>query len=55
MSRADEFRKNADECRQQAEKCFNLLDKKRRLKIAQHWLQMAEQVEAGPTRGAADE
>jgi hypothetical protein len=48
MSRADEFRKNADECRRQAEKSFNLLDKKRRLKIAQHWLQMAQARRCSP-------
>ena len=41
MIREDEFRKNADEGRQQAEKSFNLLDKQRRRKVAQHRLQIA--------------
>ena len=45
MSRADEFRKNAEECRQQAAKSFNSLDKERWLKIAEHWLQMAQEEE----------
>jgi hypothetical protein len=42
---ADEFRKNADECRQQAESAINPLDKERWLKIAEHWLQMAQEAD----------
>jgi hypothetical protein len=48
MSRADEFRKNADECRQQAAKAFNPLDKERWLKIAEHWLLMAQEADVAP-------
>jgi hypothetical protein len=48
MSRADEFRKNADECRQHAAKAFNPLDKERWLKIAEHWLLMAQEADAAP-------
>jgi hypothetical protein len=48
MSRADEFRKNADECRQKAAKAFNPLDKERWLKIAEHWLLMAQEADAAP-------
>ena len=48
MSRAEEFRKNADKCRQQAAKAINHLDKERWLKIAEHWLQMAQEAEADP-------
>ena len=48
MSRADEFRKNADECRQQSAKAINHLDKERWLKIAEHWLQIAQEAEAAP-------
>jgi uncharacterized tellurite resistance protein B-like protein len=54
MSRAEEFRKNADECSQQAAKSRNHLDKERWLKIAEHWLQMAQEAgaaEAGPCLG----
>ena len=52
MSRADEFRRNADECRQQATKAINPLDKERWLKIAEHWLQMAQEKarDTGSTR-----
>jgi hypothetical protein len=50
MSCADEFRQNADECRQQAARAFNLLDKERWLKIAELWLQMAQEAEAGGRR-----
>jgi Holliday junction resolvase-like predicted endonuclease len=46
MSRADEFRTNADECRQQAAKAINPPDKERLLKIAKHWLKMAQEEEA---------
>jgi hypothetical protein len=45
VSRADEFRKNADECRRQAELSLNPLDKERWLKIAEHWLQMAQEAD----------
>jgi hypothetical protein len=46
MNRADEFRKNADECRQQAEKSIHPMDKERWLKLAWHWLQMAQEEDA---------
>ena len=55
MSRADEFRKNANECRQQAAKAFNPLDKERWLKIAEHWLRMAQEADAPPITGGADD
>ena len=48
MSRAEEFRKNADECSQQAAKSINHFDKERWLKIAEHWLQLAQDAEAEP-------
>jgi hypothetical protein len=51
MSRADEFCQNADECGQQAARAFNLLDKERWLKIAELWLQMAQEAEAAPDTG----
>jgi hypothetical protein len=51
MSRANEFRTNADECREQAARAINPLDKERWLKIAQHWLQMAQEAEEGPNTG----
>ncbi len=46
MIREDEFRRNADECRQQAERAINPLDKERWLKIAEHWLKMAQEAES---------
>jgi hypothetical protein len=48
MSRANELRTNADECREQAARAINPLDRERWLKIAQDWLQMAQEEEAGP-------
>jgi hypothetical protein len=51
MSRAHEFRSNADECRQQAEKAINPLDKERWLKIAEHWLLMAQEEDTRGTGG----
>jgi hypothetical protein len=45
VSRADEFRRNADECRLPAERSLNLLDKERWLKIAEHWLQTAQEAD----------
>jgi hypothetical protein len=52
MSRADEFRKNADECRQQAAKSIGPLDKERWLKVAEQWLQMAQQETGTPDTGS---
>jgi hypothetical protein len=46
MDEATAFRRNADECRQQADRAFNALDKERWLKIAEHWLDMAQKQEA---------
>lgn len=44
-SRADEFRKNADECVQQAARSKHADDKERWLRVAQHFVQMAQQAE----------
>jgi hypothetical protein len=48
MSLAEEYRRNADDCRRQAEKSLNPLDKERWLKIAEHWLMMAQESDADP-------
>jgi hypothetical protein len=45
MSQADEFRQNAIECQQQVEKSLTPHDKQQWLKIADHWLKLAEAVE----------
>jgi Holliday junction resolvase-like predicted endonuclease len=45
VSRADEVRKDGYECRQKAERAINPLDKERWLKIAEHWLQMAQEAD----------
>ena len=47
MGRVDEFRRNADDCRKQAESSWNDHDKQRWLKIAEHWLQMAQAADQG--------
>jgi hypothetical protein len=42
MSQADEFRQNAADCQQQAEKSLTAHDKQQWLKIAEHWLKLAD-------------
>jgi hypothetical protein len=44
-----------DECRQQTAKAFNPLDKERWLKIAEHWLLMAQDADPAPITGGADD
>lgn len=51
MTRADEFRRNADDCREQAERAINSLDKERWLKIAEQWLQMAQEIDKPTHQG----
>jgi hypothetical protein len=43
MSREDEFRKNADECQIHATKAIRSADKERWLRLAEHWLKMAQE------------
>jgi hypothetical protein len=45
MSRADEYRQNAIECHEQAAKSLTPHDKQQWLKIAEHWLELAETTE----------
>jgi hypothetical protein len=45
MSQADEYRQNAAECQQQAEKSVTAHDKLQWLKIADHWLKLADAIE----------
>jgi hypothetical protein len=49
MSLPDEYRQNATECQQQAEKSITGHDKEQWLKIAQHWLKLADAVEQNGT------
>jgi hypothetical protein len=46
MERADQFRQNVEECRLQAERAHNPIDKEAWLKIAEHWLQMAQEADS---------
>jgi hypothetical protein len=49
MSQADEYRQQAAECQEQAEKSLTAHDKQQWLKIACHWLKLAEAIEGlGP-------
>jgi hypothetical protein len=45
MSRADEYRQNAVECHEQAAKSIAPHDKQQWLKIAEHWVKLAEATE----------
>jgi hypothetical protein len=54
MSREDEFRKNANDCEGRATKTIRTEDKARWLRLAERWLQMAQQ-EAAKNAGAADD
>jgi hypothetical protein len=45
MRQVDEFRKNAIECQQQAEKSLTPHDRQQWLKIAEHWLKLADATE----------
>jgi hypothetical protein len=45
ISRADTFRKNADDCREFAERAVKSPDKDRWRKIAQQWLQLAQEAQ----------
>jgi hypothetical protein len=45
MIRVDEFRQNAADCQQQAEKSITAHDRQQWLKIAEHWLKLAEAIE----------
>jgi hypothetical protein len=44
-SRADDFRRNAAECHEQAARSLAPRDKQQWLKIAEHWLKLAEATE----------
>jgi hypothetical protein len=48
-AKAETYRENADECRRQGERSRNIADKERRLKIAEHWLQMAQEADEART------
>jgi hypothetical protein len=45
MSQAGEYRRKAADCQQQAKKSITPLDKQQWLRLAKHWLQMAEKVD----------
>jgi hypothetical protein len=45
MSPTDEFRQNAAECQQRAEKSITAHDRQQWLKIAEHWLKLADAIE----------
>jgi hypothetical protein len=45
MIPAEEFRQNAADCQQQAEKSITAHDRRQWLKIAEHWLKLAEAIE----------
>jgi hypothetical protein len=49
MSLADEYRQNASDCQRQAEKSIAERDKQQWLKIAEHWLKLADAVEQSGT------
>jgi hypothetical protein len=58
VTRPDEFKNNADDCRKQAERATNDIDKEYWLRLAEHWLKMAQLAEQGlpggdPTGGIA--
>jgi hypothetical protein len=41
----DKYHRNAEEARQQAEKCVSAVDKESWVKLAEAWLQLAQQAE----------
>ena len=45
MSQADDFRQNAAECQEQATKSINPVDQQQWLKIAEHWLKLADAID----------
>jgi hypothetical protein len=45
MSQAGEYRQKAAECQQQATLSITPLDRQHWLRLAKHWLQMAETVD----------
>jgi hypothetical protein len=45
MNRSDEFRQNAAECQEEAAKLINPSDRQQWLKIAEHWLKLADAID----------
>jgi hypothetical protein len=49
MSQVDQYRENAAECQHEAKKSIAAHDKQQWLKIAEHWLKLADAVEQSGT------
>jgi hypothetical protein len=45
MSRADDYRLKAAECRHESKTSLTPLDKQQWLRLAEHWMKMAETIE----------